>query len=332
MSTDVADLLHESIDRLTQGERMPDGLAGRAFRHHRQRRIALGAAGITGTALAAAITVLGATSVTSTAPQPRGGGLPAQTTAYVVGRAERALAAAERGNLMQELRVTAHGSLFILATQVPTTLAERAEFWTYRGQFRDEGFTARGTPVFNASAVYVPAGQRRTVLATGVDYGSRTWSRWTVRAHLAPRLPRGPCSAYLPAPVGEQINWPARIREALRCAAYRATGRQWIDGIHTIRIATARPPGGVGQIFWVDPATYLPVRAVWAWPSGKPTTVLSGDFRWLAPTKARLAALRVSVPAGFRRVHPRAEVPGVNFSLSLPRGLPHVHHKARNRG
>jgi hypothetical protein len=67
----------------------------------------------------------------------------------------------------------------------------------------------------------------------------------------------------------------------------------------------------------VNPATYLPVRAVWAWPTGNPTTMLTGDFQWLAPTKAH-AALQVTIPAGFRRVHPLYAVPTVSFTLTLP--------------
>jgi hypothetical protein len=38
MNTDVADLLHESIDRLTDGARVPEGLADRALRRPGYRR------------------------------------------------------------------------------------------------------------------------------------------------------------------------------------------------------------------------------------------------------------------------------------------------------
>ena len=239
--------------------------------------------GSPGTALAAAAAVFVATAVTSGAPQPGNRAMSAQTTAYVLSRTERALVGVERENVMQEIRVAAHGSQFILTSQRPLEFAPHAVFWTYRGQFRDEGFTAGGKPVFNASAVYVPAGQHRSARATTVDYAARTWSRGIARTRLTPRQPRGKC-AYLPAPVGEQVDWLARIREVLSCGQYRVTGRQWIGGIHTIRITSGEPPGRNGQIFWVNPATYLPVRAVWAWP-GHPTTMLSGDFRWLVPPR-----------------------------------------------
>jgi hypothetical protein len=65
MSTDIADLLQETIDRLTEGERVPGGLAERAFRRHRQRRLALGAAAATGTAVAAAAAVFVAAAMTA---------------------------------------------------------------------------------------------------------------------------------------------------------------------------------------------------------------------------------------------------------------------------
>ena len=46
--------------------------------------------------------------------------------------------------------------------------------------------------------------------------------------------------------------------------------------------------------FWVNPVNYLPVRASLA--------QRQTDFHWLAATPARLAQLKVAVPAGFRQV------------------------------
>jgi len=44
--------------------------------------------------------------------------------------------------------------------------ASRAVFWSYLGQFRDEGPTAAGMAVYNANAIYVPAGQQRALDVT----------------------------------------------------------------------------------------------------------------------------------------------------------------------
>src|SRR5437588_1448321 len=122
MSDTETDLLRASIDRLTQDERPPAGLAGRAFRRHRQRTIAVRAAAA-GTAVIAAGML--ATAVRpGAAPQPGQPGRPASaagtarnpaaqtptaqtpaalTAAYVSGQTERALAAAQRANLVEEI-------------------------------------------------------------------------------------------------------------------------------------------------------------------------------------------------------------------------------------
>src|SRR5262249_36563326 len=106
MSTDIADLLQETIDRLTAGEQVPDGLAERAFRRHRQRRLVLGSAAATGTAVAAAAAVFVAAATTGGVPQRGGGILRAQTAAYVASRTERALTAAAHGGAIERIDVT----------------------------------------------------------------------------------------------------------------------------------------------------------------------------------------------------------------------------------
>jgi hypothetical protein len=70
MSDTETELLRASIDRLTQDERPPAGLAGRAFRRHRQRAIALRAAAA-GTAVVAA-GALATAVLPGAAPRPGG--------------------------------------------------------------------------------------------------------------------------------------------------------------------------------------------------------------------------------------------------------------------
>ncbi len=57
------------------------------------------------------------------------------------------------------------------------------------------------------------------------------------------------------------------------------------------------PVGWTGTL-WANARTYLPVRLS---SHGNDFSFLI-DFRWLAPTKANLAELHQTVPAGFRRV------------------------------
>src|SRR6266571_1615500 len=110
MNNAETDVLHESIDRLTQDERLPAGIAGRAFRRHRQRRIALRAATAGTAAIAAG--VLATAVLPGAAPrqvhqaqqaQQAPAGSTAQTAAYVFSHTEHALEAVQQENLIEEI-------------------------------------------------------------------------------------------------------------------------------------------------------------------------------------------------------------------------------------
>ena len=107
--------------------------------------------------------MLVAAAVTGTAPRGHGS-LQAQTTAYVVSHTERALAAAERGNVIQQIHATIQGARFALVPDARfVAQAPRATFWSYRGQFREEGFTAGGWSSTPTSCTHRPgsSGQSR---------------------------------------------------------------------------------------------------------------------------------------------------------------------------
>src|SRR5437764_6856021 len=117
MSSTETDLLHDSIDRLTQDQHLPAGLAGRAFRRHRQRKIALRAAAAAGTAVIAGAGMFATVARPGAAPAAAVAGPAGQapagaaastsaappsatlTAAYVSSHTQQALAAAERANL-----------------------------------------------------------------------------------------------------------------------------------------------------------------------------------------------------------------------------------------
>jgi hypothetical protein len=60
--------------------------------------------------------------------------------------------------------------------------------------------------------------------------------------------------------------------------------------------------------------------AGWHWPANarlKVVVDLVGDFQWLRPTKANLAALRVTVPPGFQQRHGGGlPVPGPAYTIT----------------
>jgi hypothetical protein len=160
--------------------------------------------------------------------------------------------------------------------------------WSYQGTMRVSAFSADGHRVFDLTAAPV----RGMLTSTAVFYRSGTWWRGVI----------GPVSGGNgPAPVqcvpGIQIGpggWPAFLSHALTCGEYAKGGHRRIGGIDAVELT-----GNGGSVIWVNPATYLPVRAVFGMPGG---LRIQTDFGWFTPTRARLAQLHVPVPPGFRQV------------------------------
>jgi hypothetical protein len=165
--------------------------------------------------------------------------------------------------------------------------------WWYRDTKKTSAFTAAGR---RALDVRTTAG-REEVTTVVVNRRDATW--WRVTSHVPPAAPGAPGPRGCGGP-GVDIGpggWPAFIGYQLSCGGYAVGGRQRVDGTDAIKIT-----GGKGlTVLWVNPATYLPVRVV----TGGQQRIQT-DFRWLPPTPAHLAQLRVPVPAGFRQVRPPA--------------------------
>ena len=222
-----------------------------------------------------------------------------QETAYVVSRVGQALSGPAQRSTVRYARTVLQSG--IILTPVPTGLrlqvrtgagsglaASSVVSWSHQGTDKFSAFTATGQRVVDVRNTPAAGGGGMTV---AVVYSDATW--W--RAVTAPGpLGRPRCGG------GNVIighgGWPTFIRHELGCGGYTTAGRQRVDGINAIKIA-----GGKGlAVLWVDPATYLPVRALLAIGNQRPQT----DFRWLPITPASLAQLRVPVPAGFRQVPP----------------------------
>ena len=160
--------------------------------------------------------------------------------------------------------------------------------WSYLGTSKTSGFTATGQRVFDEVDSTAGSGGAHEI---AVIYRDATWWRATIGAPPAPSAP--PRCGGPGVDIGSG-GWTAFIRYELGCGGYTADGRQRVDGIDAIKLT-----GGRGSALWVNPATYLPVRAVIA---GRQP--IQTDFRWLSPTPANLAQLNVPIPAGFRQATP----------------------------
>lgn len=296
------------------------GAGGEGHRIRRPRmRLWLAATAVTATAAAAGAAV--AVGLAATAPATGGHALTPLTTAYVIGRTERALGAAEHRNLIERAHTVSQGSGtgFIILGPGPgrSAVVHQAVSWFYRGMFRMAGFTAAGRRVFDASHTDSYGPDRLTISSKNVNYTSRTWWRGEYHgssAHLKPAwsLPHSCRAAAPPAPANSPgSNWPAEIRRALSCGTFHVAGTGWIGGVRAIKIVPRyqRPPRGlqlVSQAVWVSRSTYLPIRVRWSWPRGHglPGASLTGDFTWLEPTRANLASLQVTIPHGYRQLPP----------------------------
>ena len=300
MSTQLEQQLRGAMERFTDDVRIPPGLALKAYRQAHKRRVTTRAVTAAGAATALAAGALAAAGAAGAFGAASGHPAPATYTAYVISHVERALAAPRIGNLVEADRtVFSPGSTLQPfpdgligsaggAGRGSQWAAGYTVRWIHHGTIRLSSFTASGQRVFDWGVT--PAHG-----TTAVIYGSRTW--WT-----APETGQGATGPAQRCVQGGEIElgggagngWPAFIRSQLACGAYRVAGRQLVDGISTIKITGA----GGRFTFWVNPANYLPVRAS--------LVQRQTDFGWLAPTPARLAQLKVAVPAGFRQVPPPA--------------------------
>jgi hypothetical protein len=333
VNSDLGELLREGIDRQAAGTSLRPGLAARAFRRHRRRLIAIRTAAVGGTAIVVAAAVLTATIGAHGAVPRRGGESPIQTTAYVVGRAEQAMAAVEQGNAIQEVHAQALKAPIagFTAVVLPTLNSpaskefygnrhwpdlyvqfQRFTSWYYRGRTRIAGYGADGSLVFQA-------GTATTALPSGRQPAPRVAIDYRRRLLLQPLSPGGPGTPrlschmgpdFLPGTAGaimksSPAGWAAVVRKALSCGLFQVTGRQRVDGVPAIRLAAISrmsphlAPLKEQVTLWVDARSFLPVRMEWA---HRKMPFYAVDFSWLPPTPANLRALRVSVPAGMREV------------------------------
>jgi hypothetical protein len=223
-------------------------------------------------------------------PGTGSGGL-VTTDAYVA-HVEHALNEAGQDNLMTYARTEYPSGISLQplpgAERTGATGGVHADTtvrWSYQGTLEYSAY---------AAGRLVLSQQTRTassrLLTTVVTYSQRTW--WRSSQHLD-----GPPSAAVtcggPGVEFGQGGWPGYIRAELSCGGFTLGGRHRVDGIDAIKMTSRH----AGLTLWVNPSTYLPVRLA---RPGQDASVT--DFRWLAPTAARLARLNIAIPAHFRQV------------------------------
>jgi hypothetical protein len=199
--------------------------------------------------------------------------------------------------------------------------ADRMTDWTSTGLLLQQGFSADGKLVFAASIGYVTS---RPGKGTGTGPAKKVQEAYGAAylAHIqwhSPLIgkdgPAPPLTCDNAMPGGGSGNFRAQISKALSCHLYTLAGHQEINGVSTIKLVLKPQPGlGIRQALWIDPSSYLPIRAVVAFvqPHTR-TVVLTENYQWLPRTAANLAALRAAIrqsaiPSTFRPL-PAGDLP-----------------------
>jgi hypothetical protein len=314
MNTDLEELLRQGIGRLP-GE-VPAGLADRAARQARRRRLVT-RAGVTAavaaaTATAAAIGVLtlapagkpaGGQAAQSARPAPATSGpaRPGTATHPAPARTPRPLPSWPSGPVTHATLVSRVEQAVLTSTDYVVytrryDYVHRTELIVSTWSYRNRQLQTQGDPPRSAQLITTYP-HRNTVKF--VDYERRTWTvttwPWSGVVPTDKNQCVGPADDY---PLVGDPRWAAWLASSLRCGAYTVTSRSGADGTPVLNIVNTPKDveyqHGVRLHILVDAATYLPVADWQAGPYG-----YYDEISWLPPTAALLAQLALPVPPGF---------------------------------
>jgi hypothetical protein len=315
MNGDIERLVSEGMDRLVAVTQVPAGLADKARRRCRRRRVALGSAIAGGTAAVAAAAVIAATTAAGPGGQPgTRGSIRAQMDADVVLRhLENAVA---QDNLVMDGSTISHfsgmGMKGYISGFAGTSGSMLSTTWAYRSQNRSEEFWL-GEPYLDDGTALIGGSLR----AANVSYFDHKWNGGG-RAYAAPSNACGENAIMMGGPLLPVFS-RAFVQATLACGSATVTGRVWINGVDTIEI-TGPPNGQVDQPgervmyrLYVNPSTYLPVRVTGSTIAYGPKSssyqfTSASDVRWLPPSAGNIAMTLVTIPPGFQHVTRDANV------------------------
>ena len=328
MNTGFEELVRDSMEWFTEDLQVPADLAGQARRAHQRRRrlagtavVALGTAAVTAAAVIAA-TVPGTGGVTN-----------AQTTAYVIKRVQNALAAENfviQGQATSTMTVSVHGRR-VSSSNGPSmswSYGDRSRFVEFTGNdcrqvLPDGSCPQRGGPeLYLADGTALIGGKLTGAIVTYFDHKYSLYPLGQTHVQACSRT----AQLGLGAPAVTMSNWPAFIKAMLGCGDATVTGHARIGSVETTVISGSidvpLPKGYARTVreardrvrftLYVDPTTYLPVRAYGSdetyGGAGGPTISASvTNVRWLPPTAANIARALVTIPPGYTQVSSPAQ-------------------------
>jgi len=260
---------------------------GRAIRAVRRRLLAAGATVVAvGGAAAIAVTVVLPGAAAPGAPAVQ----QAQDTAYVVSHTSRAL------------DMVPSDVIFFMQVTGPNLVTKT---WARGKQYRTETF--RSGQLASESGFTTTGTTRASVQ---ISYRARTWSSESAPFHAASSAPAVPaidvtCDTIAKYDIPLQASFMATALHTWEsCGWLKADGTAAVGGVTAIKL-TMPVDSGYIETWYVNPATYLPVRQTIS-RQGKVTS--QRDFQWLSPTAANLASLALpAAPQGFTHVSTSAQ-------------------------
>jgi hypothetical protein len=235
-------------------------------------------AGAAGIACVAAAAMLIAGPDTS---GPNTSGPGAENAAYIVGRVAGALNAVSPDYVMSS-QLTGSGFRF--------------DTWASPDATRFEQLNDAGQVIVDQGISF------RTKTTVFVSYQTKTWYRGTIPSAAGATAPPSPSCEFggmmivvYPRPA----TMAAQLRIWVGCGILKVGHTGVIDGVRAIALTAVS--GSSTMMYWVNAATYLPVRLT---VSQDGSVTQQDDLRWLPATPANLALLDVAIPAGFRQQSP----------------------------
>ncbi len=183
-------------------------------------------------------------------------------------------------NLSYPLQPSVGQKVHVRSEVLPRNPKDKSDTeWTYTD----------GTGTRSGSFSIVIAGSQSGSIATGaktemidVQYGNRTWPDTTSNWGFPP-----------------EMGSLQSLRESIEKGKFPGARKTELNGRTVLELTSPANRNGTEPTttWWVDPATYLPVRML---IEGQGMTY-QVDYGFLQPTPANIAHLRVTIPAGFTR-------------------------------
>ena len=293
ISTEFEERLREEMRHATTGVSVPSGLVRRARRARRRRITARASAASAAAAVAVAAAVIVSNGTTGAS---RDSGT--YTTAYVVKHVTWALHAVNEIASVRLAPSLGEAPLDLWVRDGPRGVAYRAEYFD----------SSSGEHILEVGMTATPANYQTYI---NVYHDNKTWSK---QMYQGPKPSGTGCGTPVPTGLDSFPEVAAGLREYLACGTLSYQGRQQVDGVNALKLVSEQPQRRgktlttLTTTIWVDPATYLPVRVTYqvrfTAPGTRPMLSVPQrfDIRWLPPTSANLALLKVRIPPGFIRV------------------------------